>query len=235
MNIALVLSGGVGRRINSEVPKQYINICGKMIIIHCLQRLCESHEIDAIQVVAEHSWWEPILTELPDASKFRGFSNPGENRQLSILNGLKDISQYAEKSDIVFVHDAVRPMISEKLIEDTLNAVVGHDGAVPVLPMKDTVYFSEDGHSISGRLDRAKILAGQAPEAFHFGKYLAANEALSREEMLAISGSAEPALIAGLDIATLKGDEKNFKITTNEDLERFRKIIETRVQFEVKF
>ncbi|XME04423.1 IspD/TarI family cytidylyltransferase [Lachnospiraceae bacterium C1.1] len=234
MNVALVLSGGIGTRLASLVPKQYINVSGKMIIIYCLQKLCRHDGIDAIHVVAEKHWWEPILTELPDVSKFKGFSLPGENRQYSILNGLRDISRYAEKSDTVFIHDAVRPMVSNKLIDDTLNALVGHDGAVPVIPLKDTVYYSEDGHSLTGCLERAKILAGQAPEAFHLGKYLEANEALSRDEMLSISGSTEPALMAGMDIVSFPGDEKNFKITTNEDLERFKDILHSNEMFEVE-
>ena len=96
--------------------------------------------------------------------------------------------------------------------------------AVPVLPLKDTVYSSEDGKRLSGLLERAKILAGQAPEAFRLGKYLVACEALSPEAILRISGSAEPALLAGMDIAALPGDEGNFKLTTNQDMERYIQI-----------
>lgn len=226
MNVALVLSGGIGSRINSEVPKQYVTVNGKMIVIYTLQALCAHEMIDAVHVVADRAWWEPILTELPEASKLKGFSRPGENRQLSILNGLMDIRNYADESDVVFIQDAVRPCVSDTMIRDVLNAVNGHDGAVPVLPLKDTVYFSEDGKGLSNTIQRSKLLAGQAPEAFVLGKYLASNEALTKEQMLGLSGSAEPALMAGLDVTTLPGDEKNFKITTNEDLERFRQLME---------
>lgn len=225
MNIALLLSGGIGTRISSEVPKQYICVRGRMIISYTLQRLIEHEMIDALQVVAEKTWWEKIRSLLPDPSKLRGFSMPGENRQLSILNGLRDIDEYAKASDIVFIHDAVRPFLSDELIADTIGAVSGHDGALPVLPLKDTVYYSEDGNTVSHTLERSKILAGQAPEAFLFGRYLKANEALSKEELLSVSGSSEPALMAGLDIVTVPGDEKNFKITTDEDLKRFEETI----------
>ncbi len=226
MNIALVLSGGIGRRLISEVPKQYVIVKGKMIVTYTLETLCRHEDIDAVQVVAERAWWEPILNETTGVSKIKGFSLPGDNRQFSILNGLKDIRAYAEESDIVFVHDAVRPFVSDELIKNTIEAAAGHDGAVPVLSLKDTVYFSEDGMSLSSTLQRSKILVGQAPEAFVLGKYIAANEALSRDVMMSLSGSAEPALLAGMDLATVKGDEKNFKITTNEDLDRFIRIIE---------
>ncbi len=228
MNIALVLSGGVGRRIISEVPKQYVTVRGNMIITYAIKALCNHEMIDAVQVVADKGWWEPVLTEISSASKLKGFSEPGENRQLSILNGLRDIKKYASDESIVLVQDAVRPFASDRLIRDTIKAVEGHDGVIPVLPLKDTVYYSEDGKTVSKRLERGKILAGQAPEAFVFGKYLAANEGLTRKEILSVSGSTEPALLAGLDIVTIPGEESNFKITTNADMDRFREIIESR-------
>ncbi len=228
MNIALVLSGGIGKRLISEVPKQYVSVKGKMIVTYTLQKLCDHELIDAVQVVAERGWWEPVLNEMPGVAKIRGFSLPGENRQLSILNGLRDICKYAVDSDTVLVHDAVRPFISDDMIGDTIEAAKEHDGAVPVLPLKDTVYYSEDGKSLSNTLQRSKILAGQAPEAFNLGRYLAANEALTKDVMMTLSGSTEPALMAGLDIVTVRGDEKNFKITTNEDMDRFVRILEER-------
>ena len=87
------------------------------------------------------------------------------------------------------------------------------------------MYSSEDGRCISGLVERSKIYAGQAPEAFIFGKYLMANEILMPDKILKINGSTEPAVIAGLDVALIDGDEKNFKITTKTDLEKFKEYI----------
>ena len=225
MNTALVLSGGRGERLVSEVPKQYVTVRGKMVVIYCLEALCRHPMIDAVHIVAERTWWEAILTELPHVSKLIGFSYPGVNRQMSIRNGLVDLKKCLSGDDVVLVHDAVRPLVSEKLITNVLSSISGHDGCVPVLPMKDTVYLSEDGKSLSRRLERSRILAGQAPEAFLFDKYLEANNRLDEDTILRIFGSAEPAIIGGLDIVTVDGEEENFKITTNADLERYRKII----------
>ena len=199
-----------------------------MIAGYTLEAVCAHPRVDAVWITAEKDWWEPLRKEIEDAyvSKLKGISLPGENRQLSIRNALRDMRELASEEDVVVVHDAVRPCVSEALIADTIDAVSGYDGAVPVLPMKDTVYSSEDGRQLSRILERSKILAGQAPEAFLYGKYLAANEALSAEAILKLSGSAEPALLAGMNIATLPGEEKNFKITTNEDLDRFVQIVE---------
>ena len=226
MIVALVLSGGIGSRLSSDIPKQYLKVCGKMIIEYTLRTLCGHEMIDAVQIVADESRVETIRSCMQANSKIKGFSSPGRNRQLSILNGLRDIRQYASDEDIVLIQDGVRPLTSVKLVTDTINAAKKCDGAVPVLPLKDTVYYSEDSRSLTRTLERAKILAGQAPEAFVLGKYLKANESLSKDEILKISGSAEPALIGGLNIAAVPGDEKNFKITTVEDLDRFRQIME---------
>jgi 2-C-methyl-D-erythritol 4-phosphate cytidylyltransferase len=87
------------------------------------------------------------------------------------------------------------------------------------------VYVSEDGARITSLLERSRIFAGQAPEAFLFGKYLEANRALLPERILKINGSTEPAVMAGMDIAMIPGDEGNFKITTKGDLERFREML----------
>lgn len=231
MNIALVLSGGTGLRMGAEIPKQYMAAGGRPIIAYSLERLYLHSRIDAVQIAAEASWQKQIMewiTAEKFREKFRGFSSPGETRQLSILNGLEDIRKYADDSDCVFIHDAARPLLSDKQITDCLDGIYGHDGVLPVLPMKDTVYLSKDGKAVSELLNRSEIYAGQAPELFLLGKYYEANKRLLPEKIREINGSTEPAVMAGMDIAMIPGDEGNFKITTRADLERFCKIVEDR-------
>lgn len=164
------------------------------------------------------------LSVLPNREKFKGFSVPGENRQLSVYHALTDIRGYASDNDFVIVHDAARPCVSAAQISDCLKAAAGHDGTLPVLAMKDTVYLSEDKKIISSLLDRGKVFAGQAPEVFLLGRYYEANRALLPDKILEINGSAEPAIMAGMDIAMISGDERNFKITTVADLQKFEQI-----------
>lgn len=227
MNIALLLSGGTGTRLGAGIPKQYIDVGGRPVISYCIRCLSVHNAIDAIQIVADPSWQGHIwgwLDREDVQKKFRGFSVPGENRQLSILHGLEDIHSYADETDYVFVHDAARPLLSVQMTSQCLRAVKGHDGLVPVLPMKDTVYMSAGGHRITSLLNRSEVFAGQAPEVFQLGKYLAANRKLMPERILQVNGAAEPAVMAGMDIVLIPGDEENFKITTKADLERFRRI-----------
>lgn len=228
MNVALILSGGTGTRLGSDIPKQYIEICGRPIISYSVRCLSEHSGIDAIQIVADSSWYEQMekWLQVSDINrKFKGFAEPGANRQLSIYNGMEAISVYADNEDSVLIHDAARPLLSPTQISDCLEAIRGHDGVLPVLPMKDTVYSSVDGRAVTSLLNRKEIYAGQAPELFRFGKYYEANRRLLPDQILQINGSTEPAILAGMDIAMINGDENNFKITTKADLERFRQIV----------
>ncbi len=228
MNIALLLSGGIGSRLPSKQPKQYILVSGKMIISYTLEILCCHPEIDAIQIVANPDWQDKILEQMRtfhiDDTKVYGFSIPGENRQMSIYHGLCDIKQYAMENDAVLIHDAVRPCVSNHLISTCFHALKKYDGVIPVLPMTDTVYRSEDGKYISQLLNRNQIYAGQAPEGFRLGKYLQANEVLLPEKILHINGSTEPAILSGMDVVMIDGEKDNFKITTSSDLERFKQL-----------
>lgn len=232
MNIALILSGGTGTRMGGDIPKQYIKVGGKPIFTYCAESLLSHDRIDAIQIVADPLWQEEILGWYKQIGsslwekKFRGFSPSGETRQLSIYHGLEDIMEYADDTDYVFIHDAARPLLSAEIIADCLDGALDHDGVMPVLPMKDTVYYSRSGNVVDRLLDRSTIYAGQAPEVFLLGRYYEANRSLLPDRIWEINGSTEPAVLAGMDIAMIPGDEKNFKITTMADLERFRSIID---------
>lgn len=231
MNIALILSGGIGTRIAADIPKQYIEVEGRPIFFYCLKKLLQHDRIDGIQIVADSFWqewiagWQHLLPSGLWEQKHKGFSSPGTTRQLSICHGLDDIKTYAAASDYVLIHDAARPMLSAEMITRCLDAVIQHDGAMPVLPMKDTVYYSKDGKTVEKLMNRSMIYAGQSPEVYRLGKYYDANRRLFPDRIRTINGSTEPAVIAGMDVAMLPGDEENFKITTKADLERFRKLM----------
>ena len=99
------------------------------------------------------------------------------------------------------------------------------DGVMPVIPVKDTIYLSKGGEQIDGLLNRDELFAGQAPEAFNLKRYLEINRGLSKEELASVRGSSEIAYKNGFSIGLIAGDEDNFKITTPNDLERFKLIV----------
>jgi 2-C-methyl-D-erythritol 4-phosphate cytidylyltransferase len=227
MVVAIILSGGTGKRTGLDVPKQYFKIKDRMIIDYSLEAIAKCDDIDYFCIVASSLWRDKIEDSLSSdcKDKFVGFANPGDNRQLSIVSGLHLIKDYFDKNgytaDTVLIHDAARPNITSKLLSGYIKDLEGHDGVMPVLTMKDTVYQSEDGKKVSKLLDRKKIFAGQAPEVFCFDKYLKANESLFPEKIKKINGSSEPAILAGMDVVMVEGSESNYKITTKEDLDKF--------------
>ena len=235
MNIAIILAGGTGTRLGADIPKQYIQVNGKMILTYVISACLQAAEIDGIRIVCADMWRSDIevdarkhVSEADWQRKFAGYSEPGDNRQLSILHALEDI-----ETDIAAVHvaadtvhvmicDAARPHLTGQMIRNCFTTLPGHDGVMPVLPMKDTIYRSADGKVISGTLRREELFAGQAPEVFAYAPYYEACKALLPEKIYAINGSSEPAILAGMQIAMIPGDENNYKVTTQGDLERFR-------------
>lgn len=231
MNIAIILSGGVGRRMGLDIPKQYVEVNHHPVIWYCLKTFLENDWTDVVVIgVAEE--WKGVVKELVeklDSCKPVFYAKPGETRQYSIYNGLKVIKDNGFSDDsLVIIHDAARPLVSHKLINKCYIACEKADGAMPVLAVKDTIYYSEDGKSITSLLARSKLWAGQAPEAFVFGKYYKIHEQMSYEKLLKINGSTEIAYMSGLRVEMVEGDPMNFKITTPEDLSNFESIVKNR-------
>ena len=230
MNIALILSGGVGSRMRSDgFPKQYIAVNGKPILMYTLEKFQSCPVIDKIVIVADPAWQADIRAWLAqeNITKFADFALPGTSRQGSILNGLEVcMTLAAENTDGVIIHDGVRPLVNHALIADCLAALKDHDGCMPVLPVTDTTYMSEDGKHISSLLDRSTLFAGQSPETFRLQPYYEINKNASAEELENTRGTTEIAYKHGMDIRLIPGDYGNFKLTTPTDLDRFRTVLE---------
>lgn len=228
MNIAIILAGGNASRMKKiDVPKQYLLVKNKPVICYSLETFQKHKNVDVIIIVANEEWHnflsEWIKKEKID--KFRGFAMPGKTRQHSIYNGLIWAKEIAKKDGIVIIHDSARPLVSERIIENCIRGAMINDGAMPVIKVNDTIYRSKDGTHIEGLLNRDELYAGQAPESFRLDKYLLAHEQLTDEEIGNIRGSSEIAYRFDMEIELISGSEDNFKITTIEDLEKFKLII----------
>jgi 2-C-methyl-D-erythritol 4-phosphate cytidylyltransferase len=226
-NTAIILSGGTGARIGSPIPKQYIEVDGMPIICYCLKTFQACNLIDNIIIVAEERYFE-MLSELVnrhEISKFKSFAPAGKTRQHSIYNALVqakgELATDSAEENNVIIHDSARPLVNEwditSLIFSLKNNAEEFDGITPVLPVKDTVYVCKGGEIVS-LLNRDTLYAGQTPEIYKFGKYFSAHEEVNLSE---IRGSSEIAIQAGMKIGTCTGNEDNFKITTQADLDEF--------------
>lgn len=228
MNIAIILSGGVGARMGANIPKQYIEVCGKPVIYYSLSKFVESGSIDAYIIALDIQWKEYVerCISTMNIHKPLFYSEPGETRELTIYNALKcaKLNGYAD-DDIVIIHDAVRPMVSKEVIDDCLEGCKNYDAAIAVIDVKDTIYQSVADNCITNVPNRSTLHAGQTPEAFKLGKYLKIHDDRSFEEICAVTGGAQFAANCGLKVYLSKGAEINFKLTTPEDLHRFEQII----------
>lgn len=228
MNVAIILSGGVGSRMGLNLPKQYVLVNNQPVINYCLKTFLDNELTDAIVIGVADEWKEFVAQNLTELSPSKPvlFAKPGETRQYSIYNALNVVKEAGYADDtVVLIHDAARPLVSHTLINRCYEGCKEADGIMPVIPVKDTTYLSEDGKHIQSLLNRSHLWGGQAPEAFRFGKYLKVHDEMSREDLLKINGSTEIAFKAGLDCQMVEGDPMNFKITTPEDLSNFESII----------
>lgn len=228
MNIAIILSGGIGSRMGVNTPKQYIEVNGKPIISYCVETFASRDDIDCIIIGAADMWVPYLRKHFQSVKKNIYYSKSGETRQLSIYNALiKAENIGARRDDIVIIHDAARPLVAQRIIDQCIkNIVQNHcEGVLPAIHMKDTIYLSENGKEIKQLLDRNELYAGQAPESFLFGKYFAIHKSMSINQVAVIKGSTEIAYKGGMKVKLIEGSEMNFKITTPEDLINFQNII----------
>ena len=226
MNIALVLSGGIGTRLGSELPKQYWEVAGKPVIVHTLKQFERFQRIAGVIVVASAEWtahiWE--WKEAYSLSKLWDVAPAGVDRQRSILSGLLAAKRFMkEEAGGVIVQDAVRPLISQDLLQRLVNGLEEAPAVMPVLPITDTAYTSQDGRWVSGLLNRSTLFAGQAPEAFRFQPYLKLYQETPGEVLSSMSGSCQLPYSRGWEVKMVQGDPENIKITYAADLKTCEK------------
>ncbi len=230
MNYGVILSGGIGARMNlNGIPKQYVFVENKPILIYTLEKFEKCPDIDKIIVVASKEWIDKIYEWIKEynITKFAAFAHSGETRQRSVRNGLDACMQFnPTENDIVAVHDAARPLVKPQAISDLIAGAKDYGGCLPVLPMVETVYQTDDGKSISHLLNRDTLFLGQTPEAFLLLRYREINHNISDEELDSYRGAAQLAHKYGMKIHLIPGDYSNFKLTIPSDLQKFRAICE---------
>ena len=207
------------------------------MVTYALEPLLKSNHVNRICVVAEHEYRDLIYADAEqaglDVKKITCYAIPANSgRQGSVLNAMQeilrdicgevDVEQISD-NDTVFIHDAARPLLTTKMVDDCYEAFDGHDGIMTVLPLYDNIYRTkEKGWTIEiTPMGREGVVIEQTPAIFRLKKYYKANMALMPDKLCRVKGLAEPALKAGLEVVTVEGDDRNFKVTTEADLERY--------------
>lgn len=231
-NIAVVLSGGTGIRMGVDLPKQYSELAGKPVIIHTLEQIQRCNAIDGAVVTASSMWEEQIFQwkEKFSLTKLLAVAPAGENRQMSIRNGLVTAEQFMDSNELsgVIIQDAVRPLTSVGLLERLVMELKEAPAVMPVLPVTDTTYTSQDGRWVSGLLDRSTLFAGQAPEAFRYWPYLKLYRDTSEEILSTMSGSCQLPYSQGWKVKMIPGEQENIKITYAEDIKVCEQLFQER-------
>lgn len=224
MVAALIFAGGVGTRMNSkEIPKQFLEVDGKPIIIRTLEHFSEHDMVDKIVVVCLESWINELKADVEKygIKKIVDIIPGGKTGYQSIHNGLLRIEQFTEPNDIVLICDGVRPVLSEQLITTCISDAATYETAVPATPSIDSVLYSEDGVKCSQNLVRKKIFITQAPQGFTMKRIMDAHQQAEEKGLEPVS-SADLLLELGQEIHVFPGIRDNIKVTTSEDLNVLR-------------
>jgi 2-C-methyl-D-erythritol 4-phosphate cytidylyltransferase/2-C-methyl-D-erythritol 2,4-cyclodiphosphate synthase len=214
---AILVAAGRGLRAGTGGPKQYRTIGGKTVIFRAMEPFCTHPQVFAVQPVLN-----PDDTALfNDAARGLRHQPPtagGATRQASVHAGLEALA--AQKPDIVLIHDAARPFVSQVLISRAIEAACRAGAAIPVIPVTDTVKLVDTGGNIEATPERARLRVAQTPQAFSFDVILDAHRRAARDGRSDFTDDAAIAEWAGLTVATFEGDAANMKLTTTEDFVR---------------
>ena len=222
MIFGAILAGGIGSRMKKHnIPKQFIEINNKPIIIYTIEKMLSLKAIDKL-CIAVHSDYINYLKNLLDKYKLFNdriiITDGGKERIDSIQNVINAITKISNNDDdIIILHDAVRPFVSEKILLDSISAAQQFGACVAVVPAVDTMYEVSD-EFINGFPNRNVLYNGQAPDTFKLRLLSSAIDRLTEEERQKITGTVQICAAKGYKIKTIEGDYKNMKITTENDL-----------------
>ena len=227
MNIALIIAGGKGLRMQQEIPKQFITVNEKPVIVYTMEAFQRHADIDAIAVVCIEGW-ENILSAYAKQyhiTKLRHIIPGGENGQGSIRNGVFELEKHYGRDDLVLVHNAIRPMLSTDIISSCIATATQYGSAIAVVPCQEAMLETQDHVSTNSSYPRANLKRTQTPQGFPIGVLADAHrEALERGITNSIA-SCTLMVELGKTIYFSAGSEKNIKLTTPEDIDIFRALL----------
>ena len=220
MNVAIILAAGNGTRLSNNIKKQFIKIHDKQLFLFSFDSFCSSN-IDKILIVSSKEDINYVRSLVSSNEKFLDVIAGGETRQQSVKNALDYLKGILADDDVILIHDAARPLIKFPLINEVINKTIEYDCCSLILPIKDTI-ISLSNNNYESTLERDKLASVQTPQGF---KFKIIYEAHLKAMQSSASDDAQLVKKLGFNIHLIKGDEQNFKITTNEDLNYFEYIL----------
>lgn len=226
MNIALIIAGGVGHRMGQDIPKQFINVYDKPIIIYTMEGFQNHPQIDFIEVVCIDGWHDVLkaYAKQYDITKLQWIVSGGTTGQESIRNGVFNLESVCSDEDIIIIHDGIRPMVDQSVLSDIIVKCNEYGNAVTSLPYNEQIFIIDNEKYTTKYIPRETIRRVQTPQAYKFGKLdWAYHEAF--EKKIGIYGSSYTNTMMvelGEKLYFAAGSEKNIKLTTPDELELFK-------------
>lgn len=236
MNIALLTAAGSGTRMNQDIPKQFMHIENKPLIIYTLEAFQNHPNIDAILVVCLDGWRDVLQAYANqfNITKLKWIVPGGSTGQESIYNGLKVLDENCSENDIILIHDGNRALVSSDIISDSIAKCKTHGDSVAAIPCTEAVFRSEDQTTATISIPRENLFRTQTPHTYPLKKLMWAH---SKAKENSITNSvATCTLMAELGeiIHFSKGSEKNMKITTVEDIDLFKSLLKSEKEYWLK-
>ncbi len=225
MNYAGILAGGIGSRIESKVPKQFLKIAEIPIVVRTINTFLSSKDIDKVILAMNPQWMEYCLDILKeydvDVDKIIIITG-GETRFLSMVNivnaAIEDLGKEPTENDYLCIHDCARPFVSQRIIEDNFKMVGEYDMVTTSLPTIDTVLIAEDGKESTCVPERSTIFCDQGPQTFNIKQFKDIQVKLTQAETDSYMEAGRMYLEKGYHVGIVTGDRMNFKITTEFDM-----------------
>ena len=226
-NIALIIAGGSGARMHQNIPKQFLTVNERPVIVYTLEAFQNHPEIDEIAVVCIEGW-ESVLWAYANQfniTKLKHVIPGGKNGQDSIRNGVFELEKNHSKDDVVLIHDAIRPMVSAEIISDCIRVTQLHGNAITVIPCAEAMMQTEDGLVSTGSYPRDNLKRTQTPQGFHIGKICDLHRRALQSGITNSGASCTLMIELGEQVYFSAGSEKNIKLTTVEDLDIFKALL----------
>lgn len=227
-NIAIIIAGGSGSRMGQNIPKQFINVYDKPVLIYTLEGFQRHPMIDAIEVVCIEGW-EKVLQAYANQfniSKLQWITVGGDSAQESIRNGVYNLEGEVNDDDIIIIHDGIRPMIDDSVLTDVIKKAEKYGNAVSSMPYNEQIFVvdKDDENTTTQFIPRETLRRVSTPQAYRYNllntKY---HEAYTKNIGIHGSHYANTMMVElGVKLYFAKGSDKNIKLTTKDDLELFK-------------
>lgn len=226
-NIALIIAGGSGNRMHQDIPKQFITVNERPVIVYTLEAFEKHPEIDAIAVVCIEGWEQVLWAYAKqfNITKLQYVVPGGKNGQDSIRNGVYELEKHFDKDDIVLIHDAIRPMVSAEIISDNIRVAREFGNAITVIPCAEAMMQTEDSVVSVGSYPRDRLKRTQTPQAFHIGDICDLHRRALEAGITNSVASCTLKIEMGEQVYFSAGSEKNIKLTTVEDIDIFKALL----------